>query len=55
MPPIATIEKLNELATSELARICKESSHTGLKPTSHKYAEVIAAKELLDRGTQQQS
>ena len=45
---IVDMEKLNKRATAKLIHVCKEFSDTGLKGTGFEYAEVIAAKELLD-------
>lgn len=47
MPSTATVRKLNELATSKLARFTRRTIESG-----HDYAEIVAAKDLLDRSTQ---
>ena len=47
MPSRATVHKLNEKATSKLAEITRRTTDGG-----NNYAEVVAAKELLDKSTQ---
>ena len=51
-PTLATVQKLNELATAKLAEILRRAS-TGEKGwDGYEQAELIAARELLDRDTQ---
>jgi hypothetical protein len=49
IPKIATVKKLEELATNKLGEIVRNA--TASKPgwTGYDQAEVIAARELLDR------
>lgn len=47
MPSTATVRRLNEKATSKLAEITRRTTDRG-----YNYAEVVAAKELLDKSTQ---
>lgn len=50
-PSLKTLQKLNELATSKLAEIIRKSSTTTPGWEGFAEAEVIAARELLDRDT----
>jgi hypothetical protein len=47
LPSTATVRELNEQATSKLAQITRRTTEYG-----HNYAEIVAAKDLLDRSTQ---
>ena len=47
MPSTTTVRKLNERATFKLAEITRDTTVKGLN-----YAEVVAAKALLDKSTQ---
>lgn len=51
-PSIASVKKLNELATSKLAEITGRSSSGEKGWDGYSEAELIAARELLDRDTQ---
>jgi len=50
IPKIATVKKLEELATSKLGEIVRNASAGKSGWTGFDQAEVIAARELLDRG-----
>lgn len=49
VPPLTTIEKLNELSTKKLVEIVRKSSSSDYDWEGYAEAEVIAARELLDR------
>ncbi|KAL9092507.1 MAG: hypothetical protein Q9159_000854 [Coniocarpon cinnabarinum] len=48
-PPLPTVQRLNELATSRLAEIVRKASLKTSGWEGYEEAEVIAARELLDR------
>lgn len=52
MPSSTKVEKLNELATKKLAEIVRRSSTSESGWDGYGEAEVIAARELLDRDAQ---
>ena len=52
-PSVKEVERLNELATAKLGEIVRRSSAREAGWTGYDRAEVIAARELLDRDTQQ--
>jgi len=52
-PTVATVKKLNELATSKLAEIVRKSSSGESGWDGYSPAEISAAKQLLDESTQQ--
>ena len=47
LPPIETIRRLNELATSKLAEMIRKRTEKGYDD-----AEIVAARALLDKSTQ---
>ncbi|KAF2499469.1 TPR-like protein [Lophium mytilinum] len=49
LPPVTTIEKLNELATTKLAEIVRRGSAKESGWGGYEEAELIAARELLNR------
>lgn len=51
-PSLSSVQRLNELATSKLAEIVRRSSSGEKGWDGYDQAEVIAARELLDRDTQ---
>ncbi|KAI9791790.1 MAG: hypothetical protein M1835_000093 [Candelina submexicana] len=51
-PTLSVVQKLNERATSKLAEIIRRSSTAEKGFECYEQAEVIAARELLDRDTQ---
>ena len=51
-PSLASVKKLNEIATSKLAEITRRSSSGEKGWDGYSEAELIAARELLDRDTQ---
>lgn len=52
-PPITTVKQLNELSTSKLADICRQHMLKAKDWDGYDEAEVIAARELLNRDEQQ--
>ncbi|KAI9781969.1 MAG: hypothetical protein M1839_005562 [Geoglossum umbratile] len=48
-PSLITVQKLNQQATAKLSEIVRKSSHGDKTGYSYDQAEVIAARELLDR------
>ncbi|KAK5142563.1 hypothetical protein LTR04_002185 [Oleoguttula sp. CCFEE 6159] len=50
-PSLASVQRLNELATAKLAEIVRRSAAGERSWTGYETAEVIAARELLDRDT----
>lgn len=53
IPELNTVQRLNELATAKLAEIVRKHSLKTKGWTGYDEAEVIAARELLDRDSQQ--
>jgi ER membrane protein complex subunit 2 len=51
-PSIQSVQKLNEAATAKLAEIVRRSASGEKDWNGYSAAEVIAARELLDRDTQ---
>ena len=51
-PSLATVQKLNELATAKLADILRKTAVSEKGWDGYEQAELIAARELLDRDTQ---
>lgn len=51
-PSIDSVKKLSELATSKLAEITRRSASGEKGWDGYSEAELIAARELLDRDTQ---
>lgn len=52
MPPsVATVQKLNQLATSKLAEIIRRSASGEKGWDGYSQSELMAARELLDKGT----
>jgi len=52
-PSVATVNKLNELATAKLAEIVRRSASGDKEWDGYSPAEITAARELLDKSTQQ--
>lgn len=52
LPPLATVKKLNELATSQLAEIVRKSASGGNDWDGFNAAEILAARALLDQNAQ---
>jgi len=50
-PDVRTVERLNELATAKLAEIVRRNTSQEVGWQGYDDAEIIAAKELLDRET----
>ena len=50
-PPIATVQKLDELATSRLAEIIRRYSTSEQGWTGYDEAEIVAARALLEKNT----
>ena len=55
IPSVNMVEKLNELATSSLAEIIRQHSTGQSGWSGYEEAEIIAARELLDRDAQRAS
>lgn len=51
-PSTASVQRLHELATAKLAEIVRRNSAGEVGWEGYDQAEVIAARELLDRDTQ---
>lgn len=51
-PSLASVQRLNELATAKLGEILRRSSAGEKGWDGYSQAELIAARELLDRDTQ---
>jgi ER membrane protein complex subunit 2 len=52
LPATSTVQKLHELATSKLAEIVRKGSTDEKGWDGYDEAELIAARELLDRDSQ---
>jgi hypothetical protein len=52
LPTIATVQRLHELATSKLGEIIRKSSAGEKGWDGYDAAEIIAARELLDRDSE---
>ena len=52
LPPLATVKKLNELATAKLAEIVRKSASGASEWDGYNAAEILAGRALLDQSAQ---